>query len=155
MNKVKVILVGYAIMAAMAMPRSYAAQFPVATAQEFQTALSTAAVNGEDDTITLAAGVYKGNFNFITAEAQALTINAESGLKTGDVVLDGEAKGRVLNLNAGSVSANLTLKALAIRNGTVSGSGGGLYAGTRGIVSISQCHFTSNNASGSSSSQQL
>ena len=41
-----------------------AAQFHVATAQELQTALSTAAANGEDDTIFLAAGIYRPHLPF-------------------------------------------------------------------------------------------
>ena len=121
-----------------------ASTFHVGTAQELQTALSTAAANGEDDTIFLAAGIYKGNFNFVTAEAQALTIQPEAGLKTSDVVLDGQASGRVLNLDAGSVNANFTIAALLIRNGSVSANGGGMYAGTHGVVSVFQCQFTSN-----------
>ena len=145
MNTVKVGLAGCVVMALVAIPRAGAAQFHVATAQELQTALSTAAANGEDDTLFLAAGIYKGSFNFLTTEAQALTIQAEAGLNTGDVVLDGEAKGRVLNLDAGSVSVNFAVQTLVIRNGgTGSGNGAGLYARTVGNVSVSACGITGN-----------
>jgi len=147
MKKINAVLAGYIIVALVAQPVAFTAEFHVATAQEFQTALSTAAVNGEDDTIFLAAGIYKGNFNFLTTAAQALTIQTESGLKPGDVVLDGEAKGRVLNLDAGSANANFTLGTLVFRNGSINGNGGGLSARTRGIVSVSQCQFTRNSSS--------
>lgn len=149
MNKVKAGLMAWVVMALTAVPVAQAAQFHVATAQEFQTALSTAAANGEDDTIFLAAGIYYGNFNFLTSEAQALTLQAETDLKTGDVILDGQVQGRVLKLDAGSNSAKLTVATLIIRNGAGSGSGGGVYARTLGNVSMFKCMFTSNNIPGS------
>jgi hypothetical protein len=123
-----------------------ATQFHVATAQELQTALSTAAGNGEDDTIFLAAGIYRGNFNFVTTEVQSLTIKPEVGLKIGDVVLDGESKGRVLKLDAGSRNVDFNIENLVIRSGTSGDYGGGLYVVTSGEVEISQCHITGNAA---------
>ena len=60
-----------------------AAQFHVTTAQEFQTALSTAAINGEDDIILLDAGIFEGSFSYQSSEINHLTIKPENGLNPG------------------------------------------------------------------------
>lgn len=85
-----------------------AATFNVDTATEFQTALDTAATNGEDDVINLAAGIYSassnGNqpFSYVirpdcnsAAVADSLTI---TGAGTGNTVLDGASSQQVLHV---------------------------------------------------------
>ena len=117
--------------------------FHVNTAQEFQTALSTAAGNGEHDTIYLGAGTYKGRFTFLTTQARDLTIKAEDGLATGQVVLDGQNEGRVLTLDAGTNVCGMTVERLVFMNGVAQlvpsslfapgqALGGGVYVQTAG-----------------------
>ncbi len=88
-----------------------AAEFHVTTAQELQNALTTAAANGEGDTVYVAAGYYTGNFNFNSAEAQTLTIQAEGGVANTEITVDGAGTGRSMNLTA-SAAANLTVRGL-------------------------------------------
>ena len=53
---------------------AWAVVFNVTTAEEFQAALSAAAVNGADDEIVLAPGDYSGNFTFKSKENSELLI---------------------------------------------------------------------------------
>ena len=119
----------------------------VGTSQELQTALTLAASNGSDDLIYLEAGIYRGGFNFDTTQNQSLTLRPEAGLKSGEVVLDGERLGRVLRLNAGNASANMSLLGLVIRNGLnpQDGQGGsGVYLWTKGDVVVNDSLIVSN-----------
>ncbi|MEI6125872.1 MAG: hypothetical protein WCQ99_04885 [Pseudomonadota bacterium] len=65
---------------------AWAADFHVTDAQGLQTALSTAAANGQDDIIYLAAGTYSGNFSCVGTESQSLTMKLDSGVNPGQVV---------------------------------------------------------------------
>jgi parallel beta-helix repeat protein len=104
-----------------------AADFHVTSAQEFQTALSTAANNGEDDTVLLAAGIYPGRFSFTSAESFALAVKAEPGLNPGQVILDAEFLGRPLLLSGGSSSVNIFVENITLQDGLLNGNGAGLY----------------------------
>ena len=97
-----------ASIAALLCAPAFGAVFNVSTATQFQTALDTAAVNGEDDTIVLAAGTYNvsgnGNlpFRYVVepacnsgAVADSLTI---SGAGAGSTVLDGNSVHQVLHI---------------------------------------------------------
>ncbi|MDQ1240632.1 MAG: hypothetical protein QG577_2818, partial [Thermodesulfobacteriota bacterium] len=53
---------------------SSGANFCVTTGTELQTALTTAASNGEDDTIKIVQGTYTGNFVYAFSEANNLTV---------------------------------------------------------------------------------
>ena len=123
---------------------AHAAEFHVTTTQELQTALSTAAENNQSDSIFLAAGIYKGNFRFITEESEkSLSIQAEEGLNAGNVVLDGEERDRVLSIDAGDNELNVFITYLTIQNGKNS-SPSGLYIKSKGDVNISNCYFANN-----------
>ena len=80
---------------------SFAADFNVATTQEFRAALSSSAGNGESDMINLAAGIYKttddglGTFEFTSNLGGTLTI---SGTSDGTVILDGNSQDRILKI---------------------------------------------------------
>lgn len=69
---------------------AYGATFNVSTTPELRTALSTAATNGEDDTIILADGTYKttddssGKFIYLSNEDFQLTVNGIN-----NVLIDG------------------------------------------------------------------
>lgn len=121
-----------------------AAQFPVSDAQGLQNALTLAAVNGEDDVITLAAGYYAGNFNFNSAESGSLTIQGAAGTTNSDITIDGGGGGRDLNLvctaNAAITVRGITFSrncagnaALRIATGT----------GTGADVVVEDCRFIS------------
>lgn len=122
-----------------------ASEFHVTTAQELQTALSTASKNGIDDTIFLAEGRYNGNFNFITSEDQTLTIIAEEGLNPGQVILNGQNLSRVLLLQAETNNVNFILENITIQNGKIgTANGAGVFIKTIGNVNITRCYFTNN-----------
>ena len=120
-------------------------EFHVTTAQELQSALSTAAANGTDDTVFLSAGTYFGNFRFRTDEAHSLTVEAEDGLTAEDVVLDGGQTAYVFMFDADVFEAPFHLERIAIRNGK-STTGGGIYAITKGKVDIRKCIIENNSA---------
>ncbi len=109
-----------------------AAEFHVTSAQELQNALTTAAVNGEGDTVYVAAGYYTGNFNFNSAEAQSLTLQAESGVANTEITIDGAGTGRSMNLTA-TAAANLTVRGLTFtRNCNDYANNAGLRLSTQG-----------------------
>ena len=67
-----------------------AAIFNVSTPAQFQAALDTAYINGQDDTINVAAGTYNITttliYNYILSETYSLTIQ---GAGAGSTILDG------------------------------------------------------------------
>jgi hypothetical protein len=105
---------------------SHAFDFSVSTASEFQSALTTAASNGGDDVITLAPGVYPGNFKYLANEAYALTIQGDPNAKREDVILDGERRAFVLRVDAREYDMSLTIQNLTVANGKSDEPGGGL-----------------------------
>jgi len=56
---------------------SLGATFCVSNASDLQTALTTAASNGEDDTIKIVQGTYNGNFTYASTEAYSLTVTLQ------------------------------------------------------------------------------
>ncbi len=122
-----------------------ALEYHVTNASEFQATLATAATNGTDDIIMLAAGTYVGNFRYRTSEANALTVKAEDGLAAGDVILDGDQKAYVFMFDAGETAANLVLERVTVQNGR-STNGGGAYIMTTGDVYVNECVVRNNEA---------
>lgn len=119
-----------------------AAEFHVTTAQELQTALTTAASNGEADTIFLAAGYYSGVVTFNSAEAMELTIQTEEGVASHQVTLDGAGLGSALSLTA-TAAVNLTVRGLSFsRHCGNAGKGAlALSTSTSGVILVEQCQF--------------
>lgn len=115
-----------------------AAEFHVTSAQELQNALTTAAANGEGDTVYVAAGYYTGNFNFNSAEAQSLLIQAESGVANTAITIDGAGTGRSMNLTA-SAAANITVRGLTFTRNCAGTSNAGLRLSTSGDVLVENC----------------
>jgi hypothetical protein len=106
--------------------RARAATFHVATAQELQTTLNSAAGNGSDDTILFAAGIYSGTFTFNSTEAQSLTLLPETNAPVGQVVI------------AGSLAISAPSPSIIVRGVTFQGS---LTVGVQGAVSFIGCVF--------------
>lgn len=98
-----------------------AGDFHVTTAAEFETALNTAAINGEDDTIYVAAGTCEGNFSYAPQDGKSLIIRSEPGTTAQDIVLDGGGADTVLRLWGSSEGGSVSIEGLTIQNGSESG----------------------------------
>src|SRR4051812_35852021 len=85
------------LLAALITPEARAVDFHVATAQDLQNALTLAAANGADDIIYLTNGYYVGNFNYNSSEAKNLTLQAEAGVTSTQITIDGAGTGRSMN----------------------------------------------------------
>ena len=117
---------------------SFGATFCINNASDLQTALTTAASNGEDDTIQIVQGTYTGNFVYASTEANSLIV--EGGYSEGcasrevdpaNTILDGDATGNVLVLSCPDQTVEFMVDGLTLQNGKVSdwsGRGGGVYA---------------------------
>lgn len=113
---------------------------------DFQSALSTAATNGEDDTLELEAGDYIAASTFTydhtkTEESTSLTI---IGSGKADTYLKGDGTNRVLWISsAASSGADITLRDLTIQAGNAGDQfGGGLYLSTSNSnITIERCTF--------------
>ena len=128
--------------------------FYVSNLSQLRSSLENAAVNGEDDTIILAAGIYKttgdglGTFTFVDTEPHNLTIKAADGLTAKDVVLDGDNIGLVFSYNDPQPSA-LTFERISVRNSlAVNGYGGAIAIMSGSDLSIDRCSLTDNTSSG-------
>lgn len=130
----------------------FAAVFNVNNSAELQDALSTAASNGEDDTINIAAGTFNTNgsaFSYMPAafENFALTLVGDG---SGSTILDGVGLDLVIIIDTTFVTddsnSNITIRDLSIRNGNNSdGDGGGLFVITEfANITIENCEFSSN-----------
>jgi len=113
-----------------------AATFCVNTAVELQSALTSAASNGEDDVIQIVQGTYEGNF--VSASTEAFDLSVEGGYVAGcasrvvdpaNTVLDGMASGTVLVLSSDQ-EVDFAVDGLTLQNGLTSGNGGGFFAST-------------------------
>lgn len=77
--------------------------FNVSTTPELRTALTTAATNGQDDTIILADGTYKttddgqGTFKYLSNEDNNLTLKGSS---SANVILSGDHVEQIFNHNS-------------------------------------------------------
>ena len=109
-----------------------AATFNVSDAAGLRAALLTAATNGEDDVIVLAAGTYATGgttFTFVTNENKTLTLQGANGTTRDQVILDGGGTSRVLDFGCVGSCGAITLQGLTVQNGNVTGAsvnGGGV-----------------------------
>lgn len=101
--KTKPYFLNPAVMASVAMLAAVAARadFHVATSQDFQNALTSAAANGANNNIWLTNGYYSGNFNYNSSANYNLTIQPEPGLTSTNITIDGLGGGRDLNITGG------------------------------------------------------
>ncbi len=144
----KLLAIGTMVGLGLLTPRSAQADnFHVANGQALQNALTTAAANGADDVIYLAAGYYGGNFNFNSAEARSLTLQGEPGTTNTQITVDGTGTGISLSLSCSS-DANFTIQGITfVRNGN---TGLHVATGTGAAVLVLDSRFLppANGASG-------
>jgi len=122
--------------------------FTVSNVSEFRQALEDSALNGEDDTIQLKAGVYKttsdglGSFTYNDEEPHSLTLTATPNT---NVILDGDNTNRVFFYHNG-YSPKFILKNISIQNGNASESleyASGIITNAK-EVEINNCIFKNN-----------
>lgn len=136
----------------------FSATFNVNSITQLRQALEDAAMNGENDIIILAPGRYKvmddeiGTFTFNDNEEFNLTIEGAAGHSREEIVLDGEEKKQVLNLQ-NQKFFTVTLKNLTIVNGKGGWESGGVY--TSGDIIIKNCIISNNSASNGGSSNKF
>ena len=131
---------------------TYAAVFNVNNAAQFQTALTTAQSNTQDDTINVATGTYTlaATLTYAPAENNSLII---LGAGAGSTILDGVNSVRILDMDTtnvvgGDASADITVRGMTFQNGAITGSGGGLRVETNAApVTVENCAFSENAAS--------
>ena len=125
---------------------AFPATFEVHNVSEFQTALNTAAANGESDSIYVVAGTYNiaATLTFNSSENYAVTI---AGAGIGGTILDGQLAQQPLNMLTTGSSGNVTIFGMTFRNGVSSGNGGGLFVETSyGAIAVSNCEFNDDSA---------
>lgn len=124
----------------------------VSTISQFRQALENAAANGENDRIVLAKGTYNvtsdklGTLTFDDAEEYNLTIQAEDGLTSKDVVLTGNSTEQVFNFKNKQNSV-LILKDITVTGGYSTTHGGGVYSDKN--IHIEDCNISNNRVNGS------
>jgi len=126
----------------------------VSNVTEFRNALEVSASNGIHDKIVLSSGVYNmisdnlGTFNFSDNEEYNLTIEAEEGLTSKDVVLDGNSSGLVFKFD-NSEKSTVIFKNISVINGktTSTTNGGGVYSNQN--IYVVDCNISNNIASSS------
>jgi len=131
--------------------KALSAVFCVDNSSALQSALNTAATNGEDDTVLIVQGTYVGNFSYASSEANSLDIEGgfednclDRNIDPINTALYGNNAGRVLDLSARK-STQLTVNGLALQGGT----GGGLLAWTySGDVALLNNLITGNSTEG-------
>lgn len=122
--------------------------FNVATAQDFQNALTTAAGNGAVvNVVQLANGYYTGNFFYSSASGNnsSLVIQPQPGSAGTNVAIDGGGLGGDLNITFGGSSGNVTVSNITfIRNCGNSGIGAlSIAAASGGNITLAGCQFLS------------
>ena len=87
----------FAILTILFSTLSFGATFCVDSATELQSALTTAASNGEDDTIQIVQGTYSGNFVYASTEAHGVSV--EGGYTSGCVSREVDPTNTVMDGN--------------------------------------------------------
>ena len=132
--------------------QAIAATFNVTDVAGLRSALLTAATNGEDDVIVLAAGTYATGdttFAFVTNETNTLTLQGAVGTTRSQVVLDGGGTSQVLNFGCAGSCGAITLQGLTVQNGNATGSGSGGGVSTSTNLTVSDVSSSGNRAGGS------
>jgi len=134
----------------------WAAVFNVTNETELRSALSTAASNGQNDTINIAAGTYIPDitpFSYTPSlgppeENYSLTI---VGAGIGNTILDGDNIEQVMNIDprglADDTNADITVTGITFQRGnnTSSNQAGGLYVRTnQADITVEYCEFFEN-----------
>ncbi len=150
-------VIGVVVSLAFLAGGAWGMEFCVSTATELRDALNTAWKNGEADVIKVVQGTYVGNFNYSSSEGYGITLQGgytagctDRVLDPNNTVLDGNNSGMVLYLFNGG---DIAVEGFTIRNGSTTGSGGGVYAyslsspsAPAGAVTLSNNVITNNSA---------
>ena len=121
---------------------NYAAVFNVSNFSEFQSALTTAAGNGEDDTINVATGTYNISSPLSYTGSGGLNI---VGAGASSTILDGGRSAQVMNID-NSTAGNVFVAGLTFQNGSNVNIGAGLSINCNDSCSaiIASCVFSNN-----------
>jgi hypothetical protein len=139
-----------AVLLAVAMPFSAGADvFTVTTAPEFQTALTDAQSNGQDDTINVAAGTYTlaATLTYNPSENYSLTIVGSGADQT---ILNGGGSVRILLITTpvDDSNAHIAIRGITFQNANA-GDGGALYVRvTSANITVEDSEFSGNSATG-------
>ena len=113
----------------------------------FQSALTAAATNGQDDVINVSAGTFNlsSTLTYETSQAYSLTISGDSAAST---ILDGGDSVRVMRLD-NQTQGNVVLRHMTFQKGRITGdgaSGGGISidSGAGGSVTVEDCVISDN-----------
>ena len=132
-------------------------EFPVSDVTSFQTALTTAMSNGEDDVISVASGTYTLGATLtytLTAESTenySLTIE---GAGPDETILDGDNGVQILNIDTQSFlddsNAHFIVRNMTLQNGRNAGQAAGLSIWTYAAdMTVENCVFSNNESTGS------
>lgn len=122
-----------------------AVDFHVATAQDLQNALTTAAANGAANNIWLASGYYTGNFNFNSAGGYNLLIANEPNVtNNSQITIDGAGTGRDMSL-ANTGNGNFTVQGITFLRNCGNAGIGALRIAGGGVstILVQNCQFLS------------
>lgn len=135
-----------------------AAVFNVTTVEELRLALETAGMNGEDDLINIAPGIYETDgdtFTYAPVAAEDFSIEI-SGAGAELTILDGGGNDQVMNIDASGLTTdeniNIDVNGITFRNGSSLSDGGGLFATagdafiepTDPVITVEDCEFFNN-----------
>jgi len=142
------------VLLVVAMPLSASADvFNVTTTGGFQTALTTAQSNNDDDTINVAAGTYNlgATLEYVAAlgENHSLTM---VGSGVGDTILNGGALIRILVITTSVLvddsNAHIAIRGVTFQNAN-GADGGALYVRvTSANITVEDSEFSGNSATG-------
>jgi hypothetical protein len=151
-------LAALACVAMLAVTAARAGDFHVATSQDLQTALTTAAGNGSDNNIWLTNGLnggyYAGTFSYNSPGGHSLTIQPEVGLTNTQITIDPAGGGRALNITSSNAPSGGSVSVSGItflRNcGSYTIGSLRIASTTSGAILVDGCRFLSptNNSQG-------
>jgi hypothetical protein len=127
-------------------PCARAGTFDVNSVSTFQSALNTAASNGENDTINVAAGSYDvtSTLAFYSTEDFHVLID---GAGMGTAVLDGGDTVQILDIRTTTANADVMIRDITFQNGYDSTYGGGLSIQTdQASIAVETSEFNDNTA---------
>ncbi len=121
-----------------------AADYHVATAQDLQTALTTAAASSVSNNIYLTNGYYGGNLNYSSSTTASLTVLAEPGVAATQIIIDGQAAGPDMTL-ASTGAGTITVQGMTfLRNcGSTATAALRIGAATNAAIVVQNCEFLS------------
>ncbi len=118
---------------------AHAATFCVNNATGLQKALTTAAGNGQDDTVKIEQGTYVGEFTYTSTEEHGITIEGgytsdcvSRNIDPANTLLDENHAGRIFVLS--TTDDKVTVDGITFQNDYVPGGGREVYAVVRGMI---------------------